>query len=252
MLFAEIQLKIQNAKMLDFGIIFNQSIELFKKIWIQGLVTVLLSVALAIPFMIIVYLPLIFLGVVDASNPSMIDTAAPLLLLVFVLAYLILIIAVATITIALKAALYRIMFQYDMNVLGKEDYFYFLKKTYLSKTISVGLAYIGISVLATLLCFFPLIYVMVPLNLLIVIYAFNPDFTLSNLIKVSFDLGNKKWFITFGLTLVASFLAEMVGFLLCFIGILATVSFVGIPLYFIYKEVIGFDNAETQQIEENV
>ena len=33
--------------------------------------------------------------------------------------------------------------------------------------------------------------------------------------------------------------------------IIATASFVSIPLYIIYKEVIGFDNPEIIKIEEN-
>ena len=37
MLFSELQSRINNAKALDFGTIFNQSIELFKKVWVQGL-----------------------------------------------------------------------------------------------------------------------------------------------------------------------------------------------------------------------
>ena len=93
---------------------------------------------------------------------------------------------------------------------------------------------------------------MVPLSLLPVIYAFNPELSMSNLIKASFDLGNKKWFITFGLTIVAGFLAQIVGMLLCGIGIFFTASFAAIPIYFVYKEVIGFEDTEFKQIGEHV
>ena len=61
----EIQRRIQNAKDLDFGTLFNQSIELFKKVWVQGLVTLLLNMVLAIPIMMVVYIPLIFMGIID-------------------------------------------------------------------------------------------------------------------------------------------------------------------------------------------
>ncbi|WP_033960910.1 hypothetical protein [Psychroserpens jangbogonensis] len=251
MLLAEIQHKIQNAIQLDFGQIFNESIELFKKVWVQGLIIMLLTMAFAIPLIFLIYIPLIGFSIAGEANPSMIDDAAPLMLLVFGLTYLIVVAVLSVITVGLKAAFFRIMFQHDMNVSGKEDYFYFLKRPYLGKTISIAFAYLGITILATLLCVIPLIYVMVPMSLLIVIYAFNPDLTASNLLKVSFELGNKKWFITFGLIIVAGLLAEIVGMLLCFVGIFFTASFVSIPLYFIYKKVIGFEEPEFTKIEGN-
>ncbi|RKE98245.1 hypothetical protein [Ichthyenterobacterium magnum] len=249
MLFSEIQYKIQNARELDFGTILNQSIELFKKVWLQGLLMLLIALAFAIPIIMIFYVPLVVFSVFDTTNPGSVDAFMPFLALSLVIGYIILMLAILVISFALKAALFRIFAQKDFNTITKEDYLYFLKKPYLRKTIKVSLAYVGIMILATLLCFFPVIYVMVPLNLLVVVYAFNPDLTTSNLIKVSFELGNKKWFITFGLTFVAAFLAEIVGLLMCGIGILATASFVAIPVYFIYKEVVGFDNKEINQIE---
>lgn len=46
----QLQSKINNAKDLDFGTIFNQSMELFKKVWVQGLLTLIISGAMMIPF----------------------------------------------------------------------------------------------------------------------------------------------------------------------------------------------------------
>jgi len=89
---------------------------------------------------------------------------------------------------------------------------------------------------------------MVPLSLINVIYTFNPDMKASEIVKVGFALGNKKWLITFGLMIVAAILAQLVGTLLCFIGVIVTASFAYLPLYFIYKESIGFN--ETNIIEE--
>ena len=45
--------KINRAKALDFGDLFSKSIELFKKVWVQGLVMLLLTVAIMIPFYLI-------------------------------------------------------------------------------------------------------------------------------------------------------------------------------------------------------
>ena len=250
MILAEIQQKIQNAKQLDFGQIFNESIELFKKIWTQGLIMMLIIIAFVIPLVFVIYLPLIAFGIIGESHPSMLDNIGPLLLLVFVLLYLVVIVALMVLSMGMKAAFFRIMFHHDMNVLGRDDYFYFLKRPYLGKTITLAFAHFGISVLAILLCYLPIFYALVPLNLLIVVYAFNPDLTVSNLVKVSFELGHKKWFITFGLMLVAGFLAQIVGMLMCVVGIFVTASFITMPLYFIYKHVIGFDDHSIPKIEE--
>lgn len=251
MQFAEIQQKIANAKTLDFGDIFNNSIELFKKVWLQGLLMLLITMAFIIPFVFIIYIPLILFGISDAASPGSLDGLAPIALIFMGIAYLLFIFAMIVITFGLKAGLYRIMRQKDINSLAKDDYLYFLRRPYLGKTTNLALAVFGISIVATLLCFLPLIYAIVPLNLLVVIYAFNPDMSVSNLIKTSFDLGNKKWFITFGLTIIAGLLAQLVGMILCGIGIFFTASFAYIPSYFIYKEVVGFEEGEMNQIGEN-
>jgi uncharacterized membrane protein YccF (DUF307 family) len=102
----------------------------------------------------------------------------------------------------------------------------------------------GISLLATLLCVLPIFYVMVPISLMSVVYAFNPELSASDIVKASFDLGNKKWLLMFGLTIIASLLSQTVGMIMCFIGIFATASFVYLPAYFVYKEVVGFQETE--------
>ena len=107
--------------------------------------------------------------------------------------------------------------------------------------MKLSLATFGISLAAMSLCFFPIIYVMVPLSLMNVIFAFNPELSVSEIIKAGFKLGNKKWLLVFGLSIVSGMLAEIVGLLMCCIGILVTISFVYIPVYFVYKESIGFD-----------
>lgn len=248
MLLEDIHQKIANAKMLDFGQIVNDSIELFKKVWLQGLLMLLISVAFIIPFIFIIYVPLLLFGIADAASSGSFDGLAPIAAIFMILAYLFFVFAMMVITFGLKAGLYRIMRQKDLDIITADDYFYFLRKPYLGKTTNLALSVFGISIVAALMCFLPLIYVIVPLNLLVVVYAFNPEMSVSNLIKASFDLGNKKWFITFGLTIVAGFLAQMVGFMLCVIGVFFTASFAYIPSYFIYKEVVGFDASEVKRI----
>jgi len=240
---SEIQLKIQNAKELDFGTIFSQSIELFKKTWVQGLVMLLLTMVLMLPFYIIMYLPLIAMGLID---PEMMEQGVPpddmiMYMLPFYLLGIVFAFFAMIIGFGMKSAFYRICKTKDFNESTADDYFYFFKKPYLGKTVKLAAATFGISLLATMLCFFPIIYVAVPIALINVIYAFNPDLTVSNIVKLGFELGNKKWLITFGLLIISGLVAQFVGLILCGIGVLFTASFAYLPQYFIYKEVIGFE-----------
>ena len=67
MTFQEFERKVQSAKALDFGDIFSKSIELFKKVWVQGLVMLLLTMLIMVPFYLLMYLPLIGAGMMDPS-----------------------------------------------------------------------------------------------------------------------------------------------------------------------------------------
>ena len=204
----------------------------------------------------IVYIPLISMGIFAGfgssySSYSQPDTAISMLLIItLIVLYIFAIITMSTIAFGLKTAFYRICKIKDLDEAGKEDYFYFFKKPYLSKTIKISLAYVGISLLATLLCFLPIIYAIVPLSYMFVIYAFNPDKSISEIINLSFKLGHKKWLISFGLLLVSSLLAQIIGIIMCVIGVFFIASFAYLPPYFVYKEVIGFEEeSNIKQIE---
>ena len=236
--------KIDNAKALDFGTIFNQSIELFKKVWVQGLVMLLLTFALMIPFYLIIYLPLLAIGII---NPEMMQNGEELNILLMI-PFMIMILAFAffamVIGFGLKASFYRICKFKDFGELTSDDYFYYLKRPYLGKVINLSLISFGITLLAVLLCIVPVFYVIVPVTLMNVIFAFNPDLSSSEIVKAGFRLGNKKWLITFGLIIIAGFMAQIVGMIMCLIGVLVTTSFAYLPMYFIYKESVGFDFKE--------
>lgn len=247
----EIQQRIKNAKDLDFGMLFSKSIELFKKVWVQGLVIFLLNMIMAIPVLLVVCIPLIFTGFFetyssnfDPYKPSLEAEFSPMMIAAMVTLYSVLIVAMSIISLGLKAAFYRICKLKDLDQMGKEDYFYFFKTPYLTKTIKLGLAFSGISVLAALLCFFPIIYIVVPLSFIVITYAFNPDMSISDIIQIGFSLGNRKWLIAFGLIIVSGFLAGIVGMLMCCIGVYVTASFSYLPHYVIYKEVVGFDGED--------
>ncbi|MBU3821237.1 hypothetical protein KO566_04120 [Flavobacteriaceae bacterium XHP0103] len=236
--------KIENAKNLDFGTILSASIELFKKVWVQGLVMLLLNILMMLPFYILMYLPLLGMGLYDPESFSQGGDFNMALLIPFYTMVLVFSFFAMVINFGLKSAFFRICKAKDFNEATRDDYFYFFKKPYLMQTIKLSVISFGIAVLATLLCFLPIIYAIVPLSLINVIFAFNPEMAVSDVVKLSFKLGNKKWLITFGLIFVAGFLAQIVGMLLCFVGVVVTTSFAYIPLYFIYKDVIGFDDVD--------
>ncbi|MDG1728511.1 MAG: hypothetical protein P8K68_05320 [Algibacter sp.] len=240
--------KIENAKDLDFGDIFSKSVELFKKVWVQGLVIILLTILLMLPFYIIMYLPLIAMGVLDPETMQQGGEPNMAILIPFYLLMIVFGFFATVIGLALKAAFFRICKTKDFNEATKDDYFYFLKKPYLGKSIKLGAMMFGVTLVATLLCFLPLIYAMVPLSLMYVIYALNPDMSESDIVKAGFKLGNKKWLITFGLMIVAGLLAQIVGMIMCFVGVFVTASFASIPIYFIYKDALGIE--EQTAIEE--
>lgn len=239
--------KIERAPSLDFGTIFNQSIELFKKTWVQGLVMLLLTMLLMVPFYLIMYIPMIAMGLFDLEAFNHMDDFEPLLMIPFVLFTLVFMLFAMVITFGMKASFYRICKMKDLNKAGSDDYFFYLKRPYLGKVISLSLATFGITIAAVLLCVLPVFYVMVPVALMNVIFAFNPDLATSEIIKAGFNLGNKKWLLTFGLIIISSFLAGIVGMLMCCIGIYVTSSFSYMPAYFIYKDSVGFDEKEDNE-----
>jgi hypothetical protein len=243
--------KIENSKVLDFGDIFSKSIELFKKVWVQGLVMLLLMMVILIPFYLIMYLPLIGVGVLNVDAYQYSSDMNLILMIPFFIFIFIFSLVAMVISFGMKASFYRICKMKDLNEAGSDDYFYYLKKPYLGKVITLSLMTFGISLLAMILCVLPLIYVAVPIALINVIFAFNPELSASDIVKVGFKLGNKKWLLTFGLIIISAILAQLVGMLMCLIGIFVTASFSYIPVYFVYKEVVGFEDTVEQESLQN-
>ena len=150
---------------------------------------------------------------------------------------------------ALNAGFYRIMKKIDYNeTVATSDFFHFVKGKYLSKTFTLMLISIIIAILGALLCYIPLIYAIVPLSYFAIIFAFNPDFSVGDIVKASFKLGNKKWLISFGLFVVSYIVIVILTFVTCGIGSLFLSPFMYHPLYLIYKKVVGF--GENNVIDE--
>ena len=72
-------------------------------------------------------------------------------------------------------------------------------------------------------------------------FAFDEELSAMEITKASFNLGNKNWLVIFGLVLVTGLIAQL-GVILCLVGVLFTAMLSKIPVYFIYKEAIGFSS----------
>ena len=250
---SDLQSRIQNAKALDFGTIFNQSIELFKKVWVQGLLLQLLVLVIMIPFLLIFYLP-IFAVIIEQSQSGYVDPDAmnevfygrgPAYILLFYLVIFVL----SSVSAVLYAGFYRIVNKIDYNrEFQFSDFFYFFKGNYFVKAFFLMILASIISFVAALLCVLPVFYVMVPIMFFIPIFAFNPELSISDIITLGFNLGNKKWGITFGLLIVTWIILVVLTMITCGLGSIFLSSFVYLPIYMIYKEIIGFE--ELDEIEE--
>ncbi len=239
--------KINNAKDLDFGDIISESIELFKKVWLKGFLMILF---LMIAGFIIGFV-FSLLGLAPENN-MLIDGVNLESFSEFYFSNALYsipqTILISILTIAFMSAFYRICKQVVLGGNESDDYFYFFKKEYFNKVFMLGLIHAGIATLAQLMFVIPYIYVFVPLAYFSIIFANNPDLSESDVVKASFKLGNKKWLITFGTMFVTGIIA-MLGVLACVVGVFFTITIVYLPVFLIYKEVIGFeDKSEIDQI----
>ncbi len=243
MTFEQIRSKIQNAKPLDFGTIFDSSIKLYKELWLQGFLTILIGILISAPIFFLYGLLLESLGLAVVNPAEAGDFEMEGLINFYGVSTLYNIpvtIISGIITMALTAAFYRICLHKDKGESKSDDYFYFFKGEYLNKIVMLSLAHTGIATIAQMLCFVPYIYVCVPLMFFSVIFAFNSEKTVEEIIKLGFEIGNKKWLLSFGLLFVTVIVACL-GLLACFIGVFFTISLVYFPAYVIYREVIGFE-----------
>ncbi len=240
--------RIENSNPIDFGTVFNKSIELFKKVWLQGFIHLLISMVIVIPLGVILYAPIMALVGVEGVResyggyPDQFEELSIGLVILFVILAIIVSIVASAFQFGIMAHFYRVCKQVDMGENENLNYFMFFKGEYLKKIVILSITAFGISLLATLVCVIPLFYVLVPLQILGAMFAFNADLSTSDLVKASFKFGNKIWLTAFLLIFISALLAELVGVVMCFIGIFFTASFVYLPMYYLYKEGIGFES----------
>lgn len=234
-----LQQKIQERPSLDFGAVFSASIALFKKVWMQGFIVLLLTFITILPFYVILYIPMIAAGITDPElmRSNELPTAVVVglaILLPFVL------LGVMTFSLALNAAFLKICRQYDADEPNNDDYFYFLKQGRLGKVFQVSLIMLGLFFLGMLTCGIGILYLMVPFSLFPAFLAFHGELSAMDTVKASFALGNKNWFVIFGLLILVGLLAEL-GIVLCCVGIFFTAMLTKVPAYFMYKDGVGLE-----------
>ena len=261
--FTELEQKINRNPSLDFGGIFNKSITLFKKTWLQGLVIYILTGVLMVPIIIVIYVPALLiampLGLMSENLSFNEELGIGLNIVAGVTLFVLYVIAMAlmfSVQLIMRAAFYKICKDKDANPnASSDDFFFYFKKKYFKKIITLSFISIVAIILGAICFVVPLLILMVPLFYLPIVFAYNPELSAKEIFKTALKLGIKKWWITLLLLLVAGFLAIFVGFLACFVGVYVTASFIYIPAYFVYKETVGFgENAgqfkEIEQIGE--
>ena len=250
MTLSEIQSKINSAKALDFGDVISQCIDLFKKFWVQGLLTIIIIAVITVPIALISQFILGILGVATERAIQFEDFSMEKLYGLFGINSLYnapFTIITAFFQILILGAFYRIIKLKDVENSTSEDYFYFFKSEYFVKALMLAVIHTGIGLISQFLCFIPYIYAVVPLMYFSVIFAFNSENSVEDIVKASFLIGNKKWLLTFGSLFVCGILG-MLGVIACVIGVIFTISIAYFPSYVIYKEVVGFDG--TDEIDE--
>ncbi len=238
--------RIENSNNIDFGDILSKSFELFKKTWVEALLHALISFLVIIPFMLIVYVPIFGFGGMLANMgdsyhmSSFAEGATGLMFFLWIGVIFFLSFLIQPFILSIVGNFLRVCKNKDLDQEVATDGYFGLLKKHFGKMFLLSLATIGIALLAVLLCYLPIFYVMVPLQLFLPVLVFNESLTVSEIIKASFKLGNKYWLMLFGLIIVSSLLASL-GILLCGIGIIVTSYYQYIVIYYFYKDSVGFD-----------
>lgn len=245
--------KVNNARQLDFGAIFSEAIELYKKTWVQGFLLQIFTVVIMLPLIIVFYIPLIGLMVAQQesgyNDQEALNTFLGGMSVFYIVFVIIGVFVLGSVSIALQASFFRIVKRMDYNeAVSTSDFFYYIKGKYLSKAFVLLLITIGIAIPSALLCYIPLLYTMVPISYFMLVFAFNPEFSTGEIVKASFKIGTKKWGITLALFMVSYICIFVLSMITCGLGSLFLQAFLLHPIYLIYKKVIGFE--EVSAIEE--
>lgn len=237
--------RIENAKPLDFGDILSKSFELFKKVWVQALLTGIVGILIVIPFILVIYLPFVpyyVAALAQGNEPEFMENVPVVMIVGWFILLLVISFILQTFVLSINGHFMHVCKNADFEDRPEGPGYFYLVKKHFKKLLVLSLATMGIALLATLLCYFPLFYVLVPIQLFLPMIVFNEELSVSETIKLSFKLGNKFWLMIFGLMIVSGLLASITGLLLCGIGLIVTSFYQYIVTYYIYKDSVGFES----------
>jgi magnesium-transporting ATPase (P-type) len=245
--------KIERSTKPDFGDIFSKSFDLFLKLFMEAVKHGLASLLVVIPFILIVYVPLMPMYIELLMNtgdpyyhPTGLEEYSIVMMIIWVIAVFLISFVLQIVILSINAHFYKVCKNFDLGIDGPTGGYFDLLKNNFGKLLLLSLATFGIAMLAALLCYLPIFYVLVPLQLFLPILSFNDKLSVTEIIKAAFKLGNKYWLIIFGLVILSSIIAQL-GIILCGIGLVVTAYFVHIVMYYLYKDTVGFD----ERSEEN-
>ena len=243
--------KIAEAPKIDFADLFNESVQVFKKVWLQGFLLQLLTIGISISLMFLNFSMFQDEGVdFNAqyniqnilTDDAMTQQHGSALIL-----YYLLTIVVGIISSLLSFGFFKVVGQMDQ---GQDfmfsDFFYFFRNGRFTKSFLLVLANFGVAILAVLMCVLPIFYVMIPLMFITPFYVYNSELSISEVLKSSFALGHKKWGITFAITLLNIITLYILIICTCGLGALFFGCFLQIPIYVLYKKIISFESLENQ------
>lgn len=240
--------RIEEAGSIDFGDILSKSFNLFQKTWVEALKHALVTLLIMAPFIIIVYAPIIPMYIEMLANagdpyytPSFVENYSAGMIIGWAFLVLLLSFLLQPFVISIVGSYLQLCKKVDVG--GESDVkglYLDIVKNHFGKLVLLSLATVGIALLAALLCYFPLFYVMVPLQLIMPVFVFNQKLSVSQIVKACFKLGNRYWFMVFGLMIVSGIISSL-GFIICGIGIIVTQYYQYVVLYYFYKDSVGFD-----------
>lgn len=242
--------KIENSKPADFGDIFSKSFEMYKENFSEGLMHALISIAVSIPLMLIVYIPLFPMYMEMMQNvgdpyytPSVLEDYSIAIIIGWYILVFILSFVMQVINMSIYGRFFMVLKKKDFG--GHEDvggYFDIIKQHF-GKLILLSLATMGIALLATMLCYVPILYAIVPMHWIFPMFIFNQELSVSDTVKAAFKFANKNWLMFFLLGFVCIIVSAL-GYVICGIGIILTYFFFYIATYVTYRDCIGFDDVD--------
>ncbi|MGB1451500.1 MAG: hypothetical protein ACPG7E_07305, partial [Marinirhabdus sp.] len=157
--------KIEQAEKVDFGDLLSKSFDLFKKIWVQCFMHTLIVMAVAIPVILFAYAPILpeYLNMIEASVHGYeyeVGTGYGILQIVlFVVAVLVASIFIQVLSYAVLAHFFLVCKKEDTGTPVQTGGYLVFLKTSFGKLITLSLAAMGITIIAAVLCYLPLLYV---------------------------------------------------------------------------------------------